>query len=124
MHILFLGGTSFVGRHLAEAMIAAGHNVTFFNRGMTDGSLFASHVHLQVDRCGDVGALGTVDVDIVIDTSGYTPDSVRASALAVAGHASRYIFMSSIDVGATKFFAKKRSWTSRAPTASFPCAQG
>ncbi len=86
-----------MGRHIAEAIIAAGHTVTFFNRGMTDASLFADQVHLQGDRYADVRVLETVDADILIDTSGYTPDSVRASALAVAGRAAKYIFVSSID---------------------------
>jgi len=33
----------------------------------------------------------------VIDTSGYTPDAVRASALAVAARVAQYIFVSTID---------------------------
>jgi len=30
MHILILGGTRFLGRHLVEAALAAGHEVTLF----------------------------------------------------------------------------------------------
>ena len=33
MKILILGGTRFLGRHLVDAAIARGHEVTIFNRG-------------------------------------------------------------------------------------------
>jgi len=100
MRILFLGGTSFVGRHIAEAAIAAGHDVTFFNRGRTNATLFPTNAHIIGDRerKRDVDVLETVDADVVIDTSGYTPDSVRATARAVAGRVTTYYFMSSVDV--------------------------
>lgn len=99
MRVLFIGGTSFVGRHIAEAVVAAGHTVTFFNRGVTGSGLFAGHARLRGDRtvAADVARLATVEADIVIDTCGYTPDEVRASALAIAPWAKRYVFISSID---------------------------
>lgn len=100
MRILFLGGTSFVGRHIAETAIAAGHDVTFFNRGRTNATLFSANAHIIGDRerKRDVDVLETVDADVVIDTSGYTPDSVRATAHAVADRVTTYYFMSSVDV--------------------------
>ena len=97
MNVLFLGGTRFVGRHVAEALVAAGHTVTFFNRGMSDASLFPEQRHVRGDRAGDVSALRTIEPEIVIDTSGYTPDAVAASARAVAESVRKYVFMSSID---------------------------
>jgi 2'-hydroxyisoflavone reductase len=97
MRILFLGGTSFVGRAIAKAAITAGHEATFFHRGITGASLFPGHKHIYGDRTEDVSVLGTLNADVVIDTSGYTPDSVAASARAVSDRADRYIFMSSID---------------------------
>jgi len=36
LRVLILGGTGFVGPHLARAAIAAGHEVTLFNRGVTN----------------------------------------------------------------------------------------
>ncbi len=97
MRILMLGGTGFVGRHVALAAIAAGHDVTFANRGETDPGAFASHPHVRIDRYDDVAALKNVAADAVIDTSGYTPDSVAATARALAHRAKTYVFMSSID---------------------------
>ena len=35
--------------------------------------------------------------DVVIDTSGYTPDSVAATARLVAPSVEKYVFMSSVD---------------------------
>lgn len=99
MHVLLLGGTSFVGRHIAEAFIAAGHAVTFFNRGVTNGEVFAGHPHVRGDRtvASDVARLAEIAADVVVDTCGYAPDDVRASAAAVAPFVKRYVFVSTID---------------------------
>ena len=40
MKLLILGGTRFVGRHLTEAALADGHEVTLFNRGQFDQESF------------------------------------------------------------------------------------
>ena len=98
MRILFLGGTGFVGRHLAQAAITAGHDVIFFNRGVTDRTLFPGYEQLRGNRTGDLRALERIAVDVVIDTSGYTPDAVLATARLVAPHVRTYYFMSSVDV--------------------------
>ena len=86
-----------MGRHIAKAAIAAGNKLTFFNRGNTDDSLFPQQDHLRGDRDGKVDVLAGVNAEIVIDTSGYTPDAVRASAIAVAGTVRHYFFVSSVD---------------------------
>src|SRR5207248_723417 len=39
MHILLIGGTRFLGRHLIEAALTRGHEVTLFNRGKTNADL-------------------------------------------------------------------------------------
>jgi 2'-hydroxyisoflavone reductase len=97
MRILILGGTSFVGRSIAEAAIGAGHDVAFANRGKTNASLFPNNRHIAFDRDGDASVLEDVDVDIAIDTCGYTPDSVERSARALAARIRTYVFVSSID---------------------------
>lgn len=99
MRVLFIGGTSFVGRHIAEAVLAAGHTITFFNRGLTDSALFPQSPHIRGDReiGADVARLAEIEADIVIDTCGYTPDAVRTLATAVAPRIRHYVFISSID---------------------------
>jgi 2'-hydroxyisoflavone reductase len=41
MRLLFVGGTSFVGRHAVESAVAAGHDVTVLHRGRTNDELLA-----------------------------------------------------------------------------------
>ncbi|MEP6702814.1 MAG: NAD-dependent epimerase/dehydratase family protein, partial [Betaproteobacteria bacterium] len=40
MKLLLIGGTVFLGRHLVDAALARGHEVTLFNRGRTRPDLF------------------------------------------------------------------------------------
>jgi 2'-hydroxyisoflavone reductase len=98
MRILILGGTLFLGRALAQAASARGHEVTLFNRGRhTDAS--SSGVETLIgDRDGRLDALLGRSWDAVIDTSGYVPRLVRASAELLAGAVDRYVFVSSVSV--------------------------
>ena len=67
MHILVLGGTVFLGRHVVEASLARGHDVTLFNRGQTRPELFPELEKLRGDRDGDLGALVGRSFDAVVD---------------------------------------------------------
>ncbi len=96
--ILILGGTRFVGRHIADAFVAAGDSVTLFNRGVSDPSPRAGVENVRGDRSRDLGLLGEKHFDAVIDTSGYTPDAVRHSARFFASRTDRYLFGSSVSV--------------------------
>jgi len=104
--VLILGGTRFVGRHIAAAMLGAGHQVTIFNRGRTAPGLFASAEELRGDRDGDLGSLVGRRWDTVIDTSGLRADQVQRSAELLAS-AAHYVFISSVAVyragGATEY---------------------
>ena len=80
MDLLVLGGTRFLGRHLVEAALERGHRVTAFNRGKSNPGLFPGVEELVGDRGGDLSALEGRSWDAVIDTSGYLPREVRASA--------------------------------------------
>ena len=97
MKLLILGGTRFVGRHLAQAALERGHTVTLFNRGNHPG-LFPEAEELTGDRGGDLSALGGRRWDAVIDTSGYTPRQLRSSTELLRNAAARYLFISSISV--------------------------
>jgi 2'-hydroxyisoflavone reductase len=98
MKLLILGGTVFLGRHLVEAALAQGHEVTLFNRGQHNPDLFPAIEKLRGDRDGDLTALQGRRWDAAIDTCGYVPRVVRASADLLAGAVDRYIFISSISV--------------------------
>ena len=99
MRFLILGGTSFVGRHLVNAALEREHEVTVFNRGRTNPGLWPEVQELHGDRDGDLGALaGLVRWDTVVDTSGYVPRLVRASAALLRDTVQHYIFVSSVSV--------------------------
>ena len=100
MRILVLGGTQFLGRHVVDAALGRGHDVTLFNRGQTRPELFPGVEKLRGDRDGDLGALRGRSFDAVVDTSGYVPRIVGETidALGDVGH---YTFVSSVSVYAT-----------------------
>jgi 2'-hydroxyisoflavone reductase len=98
MNILILGGTVFLGRHLVEAAIARGHRVTLFNRGQHNPELYPDVEKLRGDRDGDLSVLQGRRWDAAIDTCGYIPRHVRASAGLLAGAVDHYTFISSISV--------------------------
>lgn len=98
MDLLILGGTQFVGRHITEAALAAGHRVTLFNRGTTNPDLFPAAEKLHGDRGGDLSALEGRRWDAVIDVNGYLPRHVRATAELLRDAVEHYVFISTISV--------------------------
>jgi 2'-hydroxyisoflavone reductase len=101
--LLLLGGPRFLGRAVTDAALERGHDLTFFNRGRTNAELYREVEKLRGDRAEDLSALAGREWDAVVDTSGYVPGLVRASAEALAG-SGLYCFVSSISVYAD--FAK------------------
>lgn len=98
MKILILGGTIFLGRHLVDAALSQGHEVTLFNRGQHGPDLYPQVERLRGDRRDDLSALQGRQWDAVIDTCGYIPSVVRASANLLADAVKHYVFISSISV--------------------------
>jgi len=98
MKLLILGGTVFLGRYLVEAALARGHEITLFNRGQHSPALYPEVEKLRGDRDGDLGALHGRRWDAVVDTCGYVPRVVRASAELLADAVDHYTFISSISV--------------------------
>lgn len=100
MKLLVLGGTEFVGRHAVEAALAEGDEVTLFNRGVTNPGLFPTAGHLRGDRDaeGGLAALEGGRWDAVLDTCGYVPRVVRASAELLASSVGHYTFISTCSV--------------------------
>jgi len=98
MKLLILGGTVFLGRHIVEAALERGHQLTLFNRGQHNPDLFPGIEKLRGDRNADMSALEGREWDAAIDTSGFVPRVVRASAVALAHSVKHYTFISSISV--------------------------
>jgi nucleoside-diphosphate-sugar epimerase len=96
MRLLVLGGTLFLGRHVVEAALDRGHQVTIFTRGRTNPGAFPEVEQLLGDRDGDLGTLEGREWDAVIDPSGYVPRVVRMSAELLAEAVGHYTLVSSI----------------------------
>ena len=98
MTLLILGGTQFVGRHLVDAALRQGHQVTLFNRGRTNPGLFPEAEEIHGDRDGGLDVLAGRQWDVVVDTCGYVPRVVSQSARGLASAAAAYVFISSLSV--------------------------
>ncbi|HZN45220.1 MAG TPA: NAD-dependent epimerase/dehydratase family protein, partial [Nitrospiraceae bacterium] len=98
MNILIIGGTRFLGRHLVDAALGRGHQVTLFNRGQSNPGLFPELETIPGDREQDIEKLSGRGWDAVIDTCGYVPRIVRLSAAGLESSVGRYVFISSISV--------------------------
>src|ERR1700691_224601 len=98
MRILIIGGTAFVGRHIAAAALVAGHEVTLFNRGHTNPGLFPHARHLVGDRNSDLSALAGGEWDATIDVSAYLPRQVSDLHAVLDRGGGHYLFISSTSV--------------------------
>jgi 2'-hydroxyisoflavone reductase len=98
MRILVLGGTVFLGRHVATAALDRGDELTLFTRGVHGAGLFPQAEHLHGDRAGDLSALETGEWDAVIDTSGYEAEHVARACSLLADRVGHYVFVSSCNV--------------------------
>jgi 2'-hydroxyisoflavone reductase len=119
LRLLILGGTGFLGPAIVEAAQKDGHALTLFNRGQrekTKGTFFEGAEHLygnrdpnkRADDADDKSPQGLSQIedaikggktwDAVIDTSGYAPRIVNASAKLLAPVSGQYVFISTISV--------------------------
>ena len=87
-----------MGRAVVEAALERGHEPTLFNRGVTGPALFPGVARLVGDRDGGLEALERGTWDAVIDTCGYVPRIVRASAELLEPRVGRYLIVSTIAV--------------------------
>ncbi|MDQ2976274.1 MAG: NAD-dependent epimerase/dehydratase family protein [Acidobacteriota bacterium] len=102
MKLLILGGTRFLGRHLVAAALARGHEITLFNRGQHSGNhpsaALTSVETIHGDRKNDLAKLQGRRWDAVVDTCGYLPHTVTASAEVLSHSVDHYVFISSASV--------------------------
>ncbi len=98
MRVLVIGGTVFLGRAMVGEALAAGAEVTVFNRGRS-GAAADGVEQVTGDRtvAQDLDALRGREFDVVVDTCGYVPAEVTLSAEALAGSCGHYAFVSSIN---------------------------
>lgn len=98
MDVLVIGGTVFLGRAMVTEALAAGHDVTVFNRGKS-GTVPEGVRHVTGDRtsAADLEQLHGDRFDLVVDTCGFVPADVAMSADVLAGSCGHYAFVSSIN---------------------------
>jgi nucleoside-diphosphate-sugar epimerase len=96
--LLLLGGTLFLGRHIVEAALRRGFQVTTFTRGQTNPGLFPAAEKLRGDRSGDVTALCSRTWDAVVDTSAYRPRQAVSTAAVLRNRVGRYVLISTASV--------------------------
>lgn len=87
-----------MGRGLVEAALGRGHEVTLFNRGITNPSLFPGLSKIRGDRVRDASALTGEFFDVVVDVAGMGPGDVAPVVEAVVASAGRYVFVSTMSV--------------------------
>ena len=102
MRLLVLGGTRFLGRHVVDAALARRHEVTIFTRGRApvpwDGRVARRAGNRDPAIAPGLDALAQGSWDAVIDTSGYLPRCVGASARLLAKRVAHGLFVSSLSV--------------------------
>ena len=98
MKLLILGGTRFVGRHLVTAALARNHEITLFNRGQHPSATLTSVETIYGDRHSNLAKLQGRRWNAVVDTCGYLPRTVRASAEVLSHSVDAYVFISSLSV--------------------------
>jgi nucleoside-diphosphate-sugar epimerase len=98
MRLLVLGGTSFLGRHVATAALGRGHDVATFTRGISGGPPAGARA-LHGDRDDPEALPAALDgwaPDLVVDTSCQTRAAARNAAAALPD-VHGYAFVSSLN---------------------------
>ena len=105
MNVLVMGGSRFNGLALVEKLVAGGHDVTVFNRGMSNTVLPREVKRIQGDRKDHDDMrkkLGGRDFDVIHDISAFVLDDVKSLVDIFRGRIGHYIFASSCAVYAPR----------------------
>ena len=96
MRLCLLGGTAFLGKYIAEAGLAAGHEVTCVARG-TSGPVPKGARHLVLDRSqlDALSALNEESFDAVVELT-WQPCFAREALAALSDKSERWCFVSSV----------------------------
>lgn len=96
MDILIIGGTRNLGHLLTLRLLAAGHQVTVFNRGQTPDELPGEVTRLRGDRSVPAElkqALAGRSFDAVVDMTLYNGPDAQAVVEILAGRVGSYVFI-------------------------------
>ncbi len=115
-----MGGTNFLGPALVDALIADGHAVTLFNRGVTNPELFPHLAKLRGFRSTDpadqdLTSLAHRHFDVVVDVWPNEPQMVSSAATFLKDRAQHYLYVSSIGAYDHNEFSKPDVITETSP---------
>lgn len=97
--ILVMGGNQFLGKALCESLLTLGHSVFALNRGNRKN--VRDVFHISVDRNEEnqlKKALSGLEVDYIVDISGYEPLQVSILLKSMKGKYKQYIYISSASI--------------------------
>ncbi|WP_136690095.1 NAD-dependent epimerase/dehydratase family protein [Halorhabdus amylolytica] len=101
MDVLLIGGTGIISTGITRQLVAAGHDVTIFNRGETDVEIpdGVSEIHGdRFDHDAFEKQVADVDVDCVIDMMCFDVDDADSDVRAFGDEVEQFIFTSTVDV--------------------------
>ncbi|KAB1198297.1 MULTISPECIES: NAD-dependent epimerase/dehydratase family protein [Haloferax] len=101
MNVFVIGGTGLLGTGIVRRLVDAGHDVTSFQRGETDGDLPDAVTRISGDRGDDSRlreALSDVAPAVVVDLACFDAATARTAVEICDGVVDRYVFCSTIDV--------------------------
>lgn len=110
MQSLIIGGTRNLGPLIVQALLAQGHEVAVFNRGVTHDDLPKEVERLRGDRSEHQQlkrAFAGRDFDLVVDTALYTGAEAEAVVEVAGGRVGRYIFLSTGQVYLVRIGAQR-----------------
>ena len=101
MRVLVVGGTGFIGAAVVERLVASGHAVTVFHRGLSEdaATLGVPHIHGE-RRALDLhrSEIERLAPDVVLDMAAMNGADAEAVVKACAGIVRRAVMISSVDV--------------------------
>jgi nucleoside-diphosphate-sugar epimerase len=101
MRILLIGGTGFIGPHIARILLQDGHQVAVFHRGRTVGGLAQAVEHFAGNRnalAREAPRLHRWRPDVVVDLLLSSGPQARVLTEVFRGTARRLVAVSSMDV--------------------------
>lgn len=101
MKILVFGGTGFISGRVVPKLLAAGHEVHLFNRGISKSNLPSGNIKLITgdrSRISDLTAVAKNSYDAVYDFIAYRPEDTRSAVEVFMGKTGRFIHCSTISV--------------------------
>jgi nucleoside-diphosphate-sugar epimerase len=98
--VLFVGGTGQISLPCVEKAVAAGHDVSVFNRGLREAELPKGVTSIVGDMKDPASyrQLGARKFDVVCQFMVFTPEQMQLDIETFAGNTGQYIFISSASV--------------------------